>query len=177
MDRSIKALPLFWVVTTLLAFCIMGCATKQSEPEVQERQPILDFAHLLTASQRDSISNVIKNLEQSVGAQIAVLIVDSLGDESIEKFSLARAQELKLGRAAYDDGILLTIAMRDRQSRIEVGTGLENIIKDDIAAQILREEMSPHFRNENYGRGIYVGVSKLSTLIEANKDLVGTTPK
>jgi uncharacterized protein len=38
---------------------------------------------------------------------------------------------LDLGRTPQNDGILIVISLTDRKARIEVGTGLENIIKDE----------------------------------------------
>jgi uncharacterized protein len=57
--------------------------------------------------------------------------------------------------------------------RIEVGYGLEKILKDEIAERICREIMTPKFRQGKYGQGIYLGVVDIKELIEQNKDLVG----
>ena len=73
-------------------------------------------------------------------------------------------------------GLLITISFLDRKARIEVGTGLENIIKDEVAGEIIREDIAPKFREQNYGRGIYIAVSKIDKLIRDNEKLVGTEP-
>lgn len=71
---------------------------------------------------------------------------------------------------------MITISVFDRKARIEVGTGLENIIKDEIAAEIIRKDMAPKFREANYGQGINLAVSKIAKLIRDNEELVGTEP-
>ena len=86
------------------------------------------------------------------------------------------ADSLRLGRSTHNDGLLITVSFFDRRARIEVGTGLENIIKDEIAAEIIREDMAPRFREENYGLGIYIGVSRIAKLIRTNEILIGTEP-
>ena len=87
------------------------------------------------------------------------------------------AQKLALGRRAYSDGLLITVVTKERKMRIEVGVGLENIIKDEIANRINRDDMAPLFRQKKYGQGIYVAVDKICKLIAANKRLVGTKPR
>ena len=78
-----------------------------------------------------------------------------------------------IGRKDYNDGLLITVALQDRQTRIEVGYGLEKIVKDKIAARIIREDMVPNFQTENYYEGLRVAVDKIKTLIEGNQALVG----
>jgi uncharacterized protein len=87
------------------------------------------------------------------------------------------AEELRLGRSTHNDGLLIAIVTMERKIRIEVGTGLENIIKDEVAARIIRDDMAPLFRQEKYGQGIYLAVDKITKLIEENKELVGTQPR
>jgi len=136
----------------------------------------MDEADLLTGQQEDSIFAIIQDLEKNVGSQIAVLTIVSLNGEKIEKYSLRRAEQSRFGRQKYDDGILITVSHNDRQMRIEVGYGLEKIIKDEIAARINQEEMAPRFRQGDYYNGIKAAVEKIKKLIEENKQLVGERP-
>jgi uncharacterized membrane protein YgcG len=101
------------------------------------------------------------------------MTVPSLDGQKIEEFSLKTANATGLGRATHNDGVLITVAYNDRQTRIEVGTGLENILKDEIAAQIIREHMAPKFKEEKFGSGLYVAVQKIVKLIEENERRIG----
>jgi len=132
-----------------------------------------DRALILTEEQKSSLTDQIKELEKSIGSQIVILIIKSLEGEKIEDYSLRTANDWGIGRKDYDDGILITVSMYDRQMRIEVGYGLEKIIKDEIANRIIREDMAPKFRTENYYEGLYIAVDKIKTLIKDNKELVG----
>jgi uncharacterized membrane protein YgcG len=138
---------------------------------------IFDKADLLTTVQEDSVFSLIKSLESEVGSQIGVLTIDTLGGQKIQELSFRIVDSLRLGRSTHNDGILLTIALKDHAARIDVGTGLENIIKDEIAAQIIRDDMAPNFRDQKFGQGIYRGVDRICKLIRDNKELVGQKPK
>ena len=170
--RIIPAITVFAVA----AFFYSCWGNKITVHEVKKEHRIIDEAELLTSQQEDSIFNIIQDLEKNIGSQIAVLTIISLNGEKIEERSLQTAEKMGLGRAKYNDGILVTVAVDEKQMRIEVGYGLEKIIKDEIAARINREIMSPRFRKGDYFNGIKEGVEKIKNLIEENKQLVGERP-
>lgn len=165
---------------TFLTACglFMSCHRKadQRTNELKIENRIFDHANLLTTNQEDSIFQLIKSLDSSIGPQIAVVTTDTLKGESIEQYSLAMAEKLKLGRAGFDDGILISVVVKEREMRIEVGYGLERIIKDEIASRINREEMVPSFRAHDYAGGLTKGIKRIIKLIEENKELVGQRP-
>ena len=163
------------LIITVLTFLglVISCNTPKENRSVDARESIFDHASLLTVQQKDSIAELIRGLERRIGSQIAIFTIDTLNGENINEFSLRTAEKLHLGRPKFDDGILITVAIRNRQMRIEVGYGLEKIIKDEIAARIIREDMAPRFRQEDYSGGLKVTVEKIIKLIEDNKELVG----
>lgn len=166
------------LTTVIFMVLMVSCNTnKKTETESQIENRIIDNSYLLTQPQRDSILAIIDKLDESIGSQIAILTIDTLGGEKLEEFSLRMAGKLRLGRPIHNDGLLVTVVTMERKIRIEVGTGLENIIKDEIAARIIREDMAPLFRQQKYGQGIYLAVDKISKLIIENKELVGTPPR
>ncbi len=69
--------------------------------------------------------------------------------------------EWKLGQKGKNNGILLLIAVDDRKMRIEVGKGLEGVKPDIIADRIIRNEIAPAFRDQDYDRGVTNGVTAL----------------
>lgn len=152
-------------------FLLIAC----SDTRLTREARIFDHAHLLTDAQQDSVFTLIKDLNEKTGSQIAVITIDTLPGKSINEYSLEVAENLGLGRKEQNDGILIAVAVRERQMRIEVGYGLEQIIKDEIAAKIIREIMAPRFREEKYGLGIYKAVDSIRFLIERDQALIGKT--
>ena len=154
-----------------------GCGeNKSAAVEVKKEHRIMDDAELLTPVQEDSIFAIIQGLESTIGSQIAVLTIGSLSGESIDAFSSRIVEKMKLGREKYDDGLLITVALTDRKMKIEVGYGLEKIIRDEVAARIIREDMTPRFQQGDFFNGIKTAVEKITKLIEENKQLVGERP-
>ncbi|HYF67119.1 MAG TPA: TPM domain-containing protein [Ohtaekwangia sp.] len=121
-----------------------------------------DEAHVLSASAIDALEVMLKQHEDSTSNQIAVLIIPSLDGEVLEEFSLRVAHdEWKLGQKDKDNGVLLLIAVEDRKMRIEVGEGLEGVLPDVITSRIIRNEIAPHFRSQNYEQGVTAGVDAI----------------
>jgi uncharacterized protein len=163
------------VVIFFIPLFLTCCAVKEKVP--LQRKGVFDNAGMLSATAVDSLEVLIKQLEDETGSQIGVITVTSLNGESIEQFGFRIFSEWKLGRLNIDDGVLISVSHNDRMVRIDVGTGLENIIKDEISAGIIRDEMIPSFIEGRFGNGLYAGLAKISGLIRENSAVVGQRPE
>jgi len=76
-----------------------------------------------------------------------------------------------LGRQHDDDGVLITVALRNKQMRIEVGRGLERILTDEKAEQINLELIAPRFREEKFYEGLRAAAA-ITLLLGENKDRI-----
>ena len=70
-----------------------------------------------------------------------------------------------IGAKSKDNGVLLLVSLDDRKVRIETGYGIEGAIPDSIAAQIIREDIGPAFKQKQYGYGLLAASSAISDLI------------
>jgi uncharacterized protein len=125
-----------------------------------------DDAHILSGPAIDELEMILTRHEDSTSNQIAIYIISSLEGEPIEQLSLRVAHdEWKLGQAKNDNGVLLLIAVDDRQMRIEVGQGLEGVLTDARCSQIIRNEIAPRFRGEHYDEGVIFAVNAIGASI------------
>ena len=95
---------------------------------------------------------------------MAVLTVPTLSGEKIEDFSLRVANDWGLGQKDKNNGILVTLALEERQVRIEIGKGLESDMPQEILDRIIQEEMIPSFRRGDYAGGLEKGVERLQAV-------------
>jgi uncharacterized protein len=116
-----------------------------------------DNAQILSESARQSLSDELKAYEDRTGNQIAVLTVATLDGGGIEEYAVAVFKEWKLGQKDKDNGILILVVPNDRRMRIEVGYGLEGSLTDGTAGQIIRNIMTPKFKNGDYDGGVTDG--------------------
>jgi len=136
---------------------------------------INDRAGLLTAPVRLELEQFLEQFKNSDSTQIAVLTIPSLEGESLEEFSLKVAESWELGQKNKDNGALLLIAKQERKVRIEVGYGLEGKLTDLLAGRIIDQEITPHFKNGDFDRGIVAGVASISEAVRGEYTGTGTT--
>lgn len=129
---------------------------------------VKDEADALIYSQEDELNEMLRKYDQKTGNQIAVLIVRTTGNESIEKYSYRVASSWGIGQKGKDNGILITIATDDHADRIEVGKGLESKVTDSRAGRILRsDEVTSAFRRGNWYEGTKSIVKQTQECISA----------
>jgi uncharacterized protein len=127
---------------------------------------VTDLTGTLAAADIARLEQRLAALEQRKGAQVAVLMVPTTGDEPIESFALRVAEKNRLGREKPDDGLLLVVAKDDRRARIEVGYGLEGAVPDATASRVIREYLAPPFREGDFAGGIDAALAVLEKLVE-----------
>ena len=130
---------------------------------------IVDQAEILSMPARERIGNILQEHERSFGNQIAVLTVSSLNSESIEDYAVRVFEGWKLGQKGRDNGILIVVALQERRMRIETGYGLEDRLTDIAADRILRNLMTPRFREGNYDVGIEAGATAIVQILEGRQ--------
>lgn len=130
------------------------------------KAPLTDQVGLLKPDEAEALNQKLLAFSQEKGSQIAVLIVATTAPEDIFSYAFRVADAWKLGRKGVDDGVLMTIAINDRTSNLQIGYGLEGTIPDARAKQVLDDIMAPHFRQGDFAAGINVGVDALITLIK-----------
>ncbi|GAA5106507.1 hypothetical protein GCM10023211_06430 [Orbus sasakiae] len=138
---------------------------------------ITDTVGLLSPNDFQSINSKIMALEQSTGAQLSILIINSTEGISIEQYAYEVFNAWRIGRLTVDDGVLVLVALQDRAVRIEVGYGLEGQITDYFARHVINDYIVPFFRAEQYAQGIDKTVDVLIAKIKQEPlPAVGKTP-
>lgn len=151
------------IICAALVVCSATLAVGMTTPEID--QPVVDQADVLSSTDETEIGQRLRDHYEQTGVQMAVLLVETTGDEPIEDYSLRVAQEWGGGRAGEDRGVLLTLAIDDRRSRLEVGYGLEVAVPDSAAARIL-ENMRPDLRDEDYRAAVELAVGRILAFTE-----------
>ncbi|WEK35874.1 MAG: TPM domain-containing protein [Candidatus Pseudobacter hemicellulosilyticus] len=112
-----------------------------------------DYANVIPDDEQQALENLLVAFDDSTSNQIAVVTVKTLGGRALEETALAIYRSWGIGNKKTNNGVLILAAIDDRQIRIEVGYGLEGAIPDITANQIIRNDIAPEFRSENYAAG------------------------
>ena len=138
-------------------------STDERIPALGTRR-VVDEAGVLTQGEIDTLTRQIDTFEAASGCQMAVLLIRSLYGDAVEDFSLAVAEKWKIGWKGKDNGVLLLLAMEDHRSRLEIGYGLEGVINDARAGDILRD-MAPYMRKGQFEKAISFAISSVSAFV------------
>ncbi len=144
-SSGLSGLSKAWRVAILvLAAVVFASGTATAQPgDVRIEGAVTDEVGVFSGDEARALTDRLTSHHDETGVQMAVLVVDTMGPKPIEDFSLQVAEEWGGGDAARDDGLLFTLAIDDRENRLEVGYGLEPMIPDWYASRTLDSIRQP----------------------------------
>ncbi len=116
-----------------------------------------DFAQVIDTTDEQAIQLAAVQLQEATTAQVVVVTVDSLQGEPLEDYAYQLFKQWGIGTAQHNNGVLILVSVGDRQSRIEVGYGLEGVLPDGKTGRIQDVYMIPYFKENDYSSGIRNG--------------------
>lgn len=125
-----------------------------------------DYASLLPADAHQRLETQLAERERATGAQLVIVIFPSLAGESLEDVGIRLAERWRVGDKRLDNGVILLVFVQERRVRMEVGYGLEPVLPDAAAAQIIRETIAPRFREQRYAAGLEAAADAVYARIE-----------
>lgn len=133
--------------------------------------PVIDPMNLLSVAEKSQINQKILEIYQTGKAQIGVVMVPTTGQQDIFSYSLKIAEDWGLGSEKYDNGALIVVAKNDRKIQILTGYGLEGVLPDIVVNQIIRNQITPEFKVEQYGVGLLAGLNEIDRILSLDPEL------
>jgi uncharacterized protein len=167
--------------TAAVALALLLCAGSplraQAPNQLKPQGYVNDFANVLSRSAKEQLTSLCAELDEKAHAQIAVVTVKSLDGRSIEDFSIDLATQWHIGPRKSDRGILILLAVDDRQYKFEVGYGLEPILPDGKVGGFGREAV-PYLRERDYDAALLLMTRRVAEVIAADRGvtLSGSRP-
>ncbi len=120
-----------------------------------------DYAGLVSPAEARRLDQKLRGLDEETSTQVVVAVFPKLPSPSLEDFTARTAQSWRVGRSELDNGAIFFLFVEDRAMRIEVGYGLEGALPDALAGRILREEVAPRFREDDWAGGLEAGIDAI----------------
>jgi len=124
-----------------------------------------DTAGVVDSASAAALDQKLSSFEQQSGTQFIIYIFPTVGGEAIEDFTVRCAEKWKVGNKKYDNGLILFIFLKERKARIEVGYGLEPTITDAVSARVIRNDLAPHLRQNDWVGGLNAAADSLMSQI------------
>lgn len=159
-----------------ICFFLAGILSDDDEPGTRNIQVppkpsassgiyVQDYAGIISVPVRSYLQSLGQQLDQKTTAQLVVVTVKSLNGVPLEDYSLKLLRDWGIGNKEKNNGVLMLVSTGDRQSRIEVGYGLEGKLTDSFTGKIQDQYMVPYFRKGTYEEGIARGYEALAQSI------------
>ena len=132
-----------------------------------------DFANILSPESEALINTELQAARDQRGREMTVVTIrsrdDYLPSNDIVSFSKSLFNAWGIGNAERNDGMLLLVAIDDREVRIALGAGYP-ARQDGIAARIIQSEIIPAFEEGRVADGILAGTRAALSWIELPED-------
>lgn len=146
-------------------FCQLPASAEVNIPEAPRQCPVQDLAEVVPEADETQLCSQLLDYERKTGNQLAVLTIRSLAGNDIADYANKVARAWGVGNKQANNGALFVAAIDDRKMRIEVGRGLEPMLTDLQADQIIRQKIRPYFQQGDYANGIRTGVTSMIAVI------------
>lgn len=157
-----------WKLCALLLASVLAPAADWTV--LQPQGFLSDFAGVVDPSSRQQVEAYCAAVQKATGAQLAFVIIPTLDGEPVEDVANLLFRKWGIGQKGENNGALLLISVGDKRTRLEVGYGLEPILPDGAAGDLLRA-MRPALRQGNYGEAMVVASHQVGERIAREKNV------
>jgi len=133
--------------------------TPSSVPNAREINGghVTDPHNLLNQDAIDMINNLLKNLEDSLGYQVAVVCANSIGESDPHSWGTDLFNLWGIGEKETENGLLILLVYDVHAVEFITGRGTEGILTDVDCYNIQQQEMVPYFKKDDYVTGMIRG--------------------
>ena len=128
---------------------------------------VVDAANIIPDADEAALTGKLAAVEQASSRQLVVATVPDLQGYPIEDYGYQLGRHWGIGQKGANNGIILIVAPSERKVRIEVGYGLEPIMTDALAGNIIAERILPEFKAGDYPGGIEAGADAIIEQLQA----------
>jgi uncharacterized protein len=141
-----------------IVFLFLFCGFQYVFAQNIEKKPnppraVNDFGNMLAPFQRDALEQKLDAYNDSTSSAIVVITVPNLNGYDIAEVSLKYLREWGIGTKDKNNGIVVLVSNEDHKARIETGYGMEGVIPDVTAKEIIDDKLVPYFKQKDYYRG------------------------
>jgi len=168
--KTCKSFTLAIITCVLIAavFIIVNPFSFSMDEPVPKKRPepdkyCFDFVGVLPQELIREINTQGNGLKRAYDIDFVVAIVPSLGKKDIVEYTADLFSMWKIGKSTQGSkGILILIAMKEQQIKIEVGYDLEEIYTDSYVGQVEREMLKEFLEQADWERGFLATIENFA---------------
>ena len=145
-----------------IAFLVVAVAPTASAQDFPEfTNHVVDDAGVVPDDAEAAINAELADYQRRSTNQISVAVLETYGDNSLEDYTNDLFEAWGVGDKDKDNGVLLLIAMEERDIRIETGFGAEGDLTDLESGRIVRNVIAPRMRQGDVGAAVLEGTREM----------------
>ena len=151
--------------TLLVVLCLIVAPLITQAEEVVLPQPqgfVSDFAGIIDQPTQRKLTNLIRELQEKTGAEIAVVTVETTQPLTTFDYAMKIAETWKPGAKGKDNGVVFLVVSKDRKMFVTTGYGVEGMLPDGKVGAIQDQYIVPAFKQGNYSQGILAGTQAMA---------------
>jgi uncharacterized protein len=160
-----------------VSLCLMQAAVIAAPAFPALTGRVVDEAGLLPAQVENELGALLQSHEQATTNQVVVVTLKSLQGYDIADYGYQLGRHWGIGQKAKDNGALFIVAPKERETRIEVGYGLEGTLTDALTKQIIDFEVIPYFKKGDFEGGVANGTKAIVAVLGGSYEADATRAK
>ncbi len=177
MKKIFLALVLALSVVGILSAAVPRTYRVEDIPNVQKadsRRFVSNPDGLLSRETVYRMDTMLYALKESGRAQVAVVAVNSIGNDEPFDFLQRLVMSWGVGRGDTDDGLGVLLVIDQGAIEIQTGYGLEGDLPDALLKRIINNLMLPYFRNGDWDGGMLAGMTAICDVLQGRPaDYIG----
>jgi len=155
----------------LLLFCKLNTAAQTYTLETVPNTKLINNSYvsnpdgLLSEGAVSQINLLLDSLEKKTTAQVAVVILRSIGGADHIEFAQKLFEKWGIGKSGKDNGLLILYIEDQRTIRFHTGYGLEGVLPDALCKRIQLQKMVPRFKEGDTDGGMIAGIDQVVKIV------------
>jgi len=157
-----------WIALFMvLSFVGNAGAFSYDRPKIQLPEPrgyVSDHAQVLDGNWKERIRSVCQDLERKTGVEMVVVTVPSIKPfGSANEYATAIYEKWGIGSAQQEHGVLVLVAVQERQAAMTLGRQMLPVITPTVMNQVGGKYLHPAINLGHFGEGLYRTVVALAS--------------
>jgi uncharacterized protein len=165
-----------WLTVVLAIACTAGIVAAAEVIPPKPDRYFNDYANVVPKHAALQMNEQLAQFERETSNQLLVAIWQTMPSQSsIDDFAQRTYQAWAPGQADKRNGAILFVFVQDHKMRIQTGYGLEGVLPDVTCAEIIRDEIAPRFRTNDYTGGLRAGIDAMMRAVRGEYKGSGRT--
>ena len=140
---------------------------------------VADEAGMLKPEMVKNINHSFKNLKKKTGVTVAVVILDNIGEQSIDDVGDEIVKNIKVTEPRKDNSIIFLLTDKEKFLHIMIGREIGELMSEGELEELIKAEFIPYLQRKEFDKGIINGANVLVKLAPKNNSdmvLYGSIP-